>query len=754
MSRVPRNKKKNSGEDGDIYKLEENHLKETYNRVRQEYTVYSGRVKKLEQFYAEGLKEAAKEGKQDDAVDLIKSLNYTFEARSYQFLKLFVERLEGQLQRVYFARIDFLPTGVSANRSDNEKSNFSMQTFGGSQTMSLYIGKHAFYHKDGEYQVMDWRSPIASLYYNYTEPTKEAFYDFPVDVEGKPWVKEHRTVQGALQLRRNIEVSHDNLLAIYDNSLRIDLLSSELNKKAGGALEDIVRTIQKEQDEIIRSDPFRICVVQGTAGSGKTTVAIHRMSYLFYTYKDYLTEHNTLLLSSSKVLVNYVAQTLPELEIYSLARNTLTSFIRKSLKGFGYEIDSRRTFNHKDEYSKQKNSIEFIEGLKRFVEYKKNYIKKEIDRIPQYNDLSMNRYFTRYDIRAPYDIISDMIDAYSDDADAHSEEYKQGNTAVLGRLRGINSVVGRLTKILNLFDPIKFYGEFLRSTYVPNTFEIKFNKNQLSVDDISAVYYIAYKLRGVVPYKSFKHVIVDEAQDLGLLNYLVIDTFVRGNGFTILGDLNQATEDNGSLKSWQDLEYIWDSNDIDYYNIKISYRTTKEIITFAKGILEKFSDFTYLPEPFDRHGSEPVVSTFNNNDEMLDSVVKEVVNMRLAGDFRAVGIIEPNSENAKDTFEKLAKKFADAEKSLGKKLDKDAKFDLVFVDRFFDEFSNNGVFLVPGDLVKGLEFNSVFILDANKELYPNNPISAKRLFVFSTRAINRLYVYGIDEINKLLSPIS
>lgn len=746
MPKVPHTNKQGSDAfvDKSAYQEESTHLKETYKRIHKEYTVYKKQVKKLEKYYEEGLKSAAKEGKLDDAIETLKSMNYTFENRSYRFLKEFVKRLEKQLVTPYFARIDFSPTGVASERSDGGDSGFSIKSFG-TNILNIYIGKHAFFHTDSEFQVMDWRSPIASLYYNYTEPTDNAVYEFPVDVEGKPWVKEVRKVNGNLILRRNIEVDHDNLLAIYDNSLRIDLLTSELNKKSGGALEDIVRTIQKEQDEIIRSDPNKICVVQGTAGSGKTTVAIHRMSYLFYTYKDYITEHNTLLLSSSKVLVNYVAQTLPELEIYSLARNTLTSFIRKSLADFGYEIDSRRTFNHKDKYSKFKNSPEFIEGLKRFVEDKKKWVREEIERIPQYDELSMGRYFVRYDVRAPYDIIDGMIEGYSDDADAYTEEYKQGNPAVLKRLRNVNSAVERLQKIMWLFDPVKFYGEFLRSTYVPDAFAIKFDKNKLSVDDMSAIYYIAHKLRGVTPYKDFKHVVVDEGQDLGILNYLVINTFVRGNGFTILGDLNQATEDNGSLKSWKELELIWDSKDIDYYNIKVSYRTTKEIITFARRILEKFSDFTYLPEPFDRSGENPVVEVFLTRDAMLDKVVNEVMNMRLAGDLRAVGIIEPNDAVVKETYEILNKKFKDVESDL----DKDSRFDLVLVDRFFDEFSNSGVFLIPGNLVKGLEFNSVFILDANSKLYGKDPLSAKKLFVFATRAINRLYVYGVGEVNGL-----
>ena len=696
---------------------EENiHLKQVLSLVTSERDSLDRVVKNLMKSYEDMVKEASESGSLDDSMEMMGQANSMLKERNYKFKKQFLDRLNYQCSKPYFARIDFVPSF-------------------GSNIGSFYIGKHAFVPKDSTYRVSDWRSPIATLYYNYNNPTKDAVYEFLVDNKARPWQMDKKTVKGELKLRRNIELEDGKIIGIYDNNLRIELLTSELQKKSGGQLEDIVRTIQAEQDQIIRTDPEKVCVVQGTAGSGKTTVAIHRLSYLFYTYTDYLTEKNTLLLSSSKVLINYVAKTLPELEIYSLSRDTLSGYLKKILDSYNYTGESRFLTNSHNSYGNIINSKEFKEDIDSYIEDKRKYILSQIEKLPHNEAMQTDLYLKRSVDKPPYELISDMIANFGEYYKELKQEQKERNYTVEDKIDMLDTLLPRLQSLMKDFNPYSEYTLFLKQS---NTSAVKnkveFDPENISVDDISAIYYLALKLRGVVPPKAFKHIIVDEGQDLGVFNYQIIKSLNTGNGFTILGDLNQATENEGQLGSWDHLKEVWNSSEISYFEIKVSYRTTKQIITLARKILEKFKDFTYLPEPFERNGQEPELITVGNRIEMLDLLVKEIKEQRVGGESRSIGIVEFDLDEIKQTSTYLTKN----------------GINHFVVDKNFEDFNKTGVYLVPEKLVKGLEFNTVFVLDPNETvLPPNSPVSAKRLFVACTRAINELYIYNIEKVNAL-----
>lgn len=699
--------------------VEENaHLSGTLKLLQNEKANLSKQVKNLEEKYAEGLKKASQEGRQDDAVEEIKQINEMMYEGDYVFKRRFLERLDNQISTPYFARIDFLPTNSS-------------------KTITVYIGKYAYIPDNFDYRISDWRAPISSVYYNYTNPTKGAFYEFVTPVKHRPWLSEKRKIVGDLILRRNIEIFNGEILGIYDNNLRIDLLTSELSRKSGGKLEDIVKTIQSEQDEIIRADPNNVVVVQGTAGSGKTTVAIHRMSYLFYTYKDYLKEENTLLISSSKVLINYVAQTLPELEIYSLERSTLHDYILKIFNEYGYVINEKTITNINNPKPELRNSEEFLSSLKIFVQEKRKEILYKLKILANNPSLQIEKYLSRFNNYAPYEIIETLIQNYTEDLSELIVEKKNGNFTVEKKISELEFVIKKLALLLKEYEPVNSYKDFL-SYFALNTQNRVALGNKIDLHDLSAIYVLGKYLRGIRPRdKIFKHVVVDEAQEMGLLNLYAVKTLCENGGFTLLGDLNQSSDDGGNIQSWDDLKLVWQESEIKYFEIKVSYRTTKQIISFAKKILQKYPQFIHLPEPFDRDGKEVEKNLYKTRKDLLDKLNFQIQHIRKSGDQSAIGIIEFDPNKIPDTSKILS------ELGIQNKI----------IDQEFDEFDGSGVYVVSPDLVKGLEFNSVFIIDPNEKVLQISPKSAKKLFVAVTRAINNLYIMSIEKENELLDDI-
>jgi len=279
--------------------------------------------------------------------------------------------------------------------------------------------------------------------------------------------------------------------------------------------------------------------------------------------------------------------------------------------------------------------------------------------------------------------------------------------------------------MLKAFRPIELYNEFVGLK--------KFDKRNIDIDELSIMYLLVDNLYGLDQTK-YKQVIVDEGQDLSLINYVAIKNLSEGLGITILGDLNQSTEDEMGLKDWQDLEEIFAKESITYHEIKISYRTTKQIIELAKSILQKFPAFKHLPEPFRREGEIPKIINFKNKIDLLTQISKDIESINSDNHQRSIGIIEPDQNQMDDTAHLL----------------KSLNIDYIMVDEMFEDFNSAGIYLIPQSLVKGLEFDTVFLIDPNEKIFPKTPIGAKKLFVSCTRSINRLFIYGILKTNSLL----
>lgn len=699
----------------DPVKHEQKHLEKTIEPIKEEKIEVKKELKKLEKDYEEGIKEIAKEGRLDEKMEMLGALNKTMSSRSYEYKReKLLKRLESQVNNPYFARIDYTFKG------DKHSSTF-------------YIGRYA-YLPSTQYKIIDWRSPVASLYYNYNEPTENAKYSFILEDYGRRELKE---VEGSIDLRRNLEIEKSKILAIYDNSLRVNLLATKIKEKSGGVLKDIVETIQHTQNLIIREDPYKVCIIQGTAGSGKTTISIHRISYILYTYKEEIKENNFLLFSSSKVLINYITSTLPELEIFALERDTLESYLYRTLNQNNFKL-SKQITEKKDKHSIEKNKMQFINYLKKYCEEVEKDIVKELQKQHFYTELNYNTAFTRMGNLPLFERIKTVYTNTIGRQKDLTKELNKGNYTVEDELYYIDEAVKFLRNLNKEVEPIHLYGLILAEYNRKQGTSVKFNKNKLNIDDLSALFIIArHFYRTTYNEKQFKQIVVDEAQDMGLINYYAIKNIYSYNkiGYTILGDLNQSTKEYGKIQSWEDLDNIFNKEQIQFYEIKISYRTTKQIVDIARKVLSKIPDIKHLPHPFERDGEEPTFEKFTNKKDLIKKIANQVRELRKNGDDKAIGIIETDHEHMQETHKELIR----------------SKVECKIIDDKFENFNGSDIYLVSEKLVKGLEFDTVFIIDPNNKEFKVEQTDAKRLFVCITRAINNLYIYSFNPLSKLLA---
>src|SRR3989344_6523193 len=181
----------------------------------------------------------------------------------------------------------------------------------------IYIGK--FGYTENKPLITDWRAKIALVYYRYRYPQKNVTYDTPDGVEKRD-----------LLLKRTFEVDKGVLVKYYNNDIQLDeteIIIDKIKSRTGGVLEDIVETIQEGQLDIIEADPRQVCIVQGCVGSGKSTVAIHKLSHIFFNFPNVIHPERALLIAKNQILVGYLSTLFPKLGIFDINYKTLRELI-------------------------------------------------------------------------------------------------------------------------------------------------------------------------------------------------------------------------------------------------------------------------------------------------------------------------------------------------------------------------------------------------------------------------------------------
>jgi DNA helicase II / ATP-dependent DNA helicase PcrA len=603
-----------------------------------------------------------------------------------------LEELETLIKEPFFSRIDLHDTETN-------------------ETKEFYIGKFGYSEKDPV--VTDWRAKVASVYYRYRFPQKGVFYDTPGGREVRD-----------LKLKRTYEIDSGKILKYYNNDLQLDeneLISEKVEKRTGGVLEDIISTIQESQLDIIESDPRQITVVQGCVGSGKSTVAIHKLSHIFFNYPKLIRPERSLLIAKNQILVGYLSTLFPKLGIFNVTYKTLRDLVvnivyREKLK-IKVDLDlteDTASFDMKV-YDKVEKSAEALhlefedrindifkpEELEPFGGYKYS---QKITVLENINDISK-------------DLEEELIfqkQALKENPDSTRSWFHKEN-------------VKSLRKIMTRLGTLE--GELTRKSFPKILKEFDINVSETLGYYKSLVYlYLYARIIGFKELKKYEYCVVDEGQDFSILEYLVLKNFVLRGRFAIFGDLNQSLEQDG-VTSWKLIsKIIPEARNPQVFELETNYRSTKPIIDLANKILSPYTK-KYLPKSINRRGKDPTIENLASQEEMVAEFETNVRSDLETLD-KSIGIICFNRDILEKTEEILKKSKVPKKKLLI--LDSKKKI----------EYLPKGVYLMNFEDCKGLEFAKVYVLGLNLDEV-SNVETARKAFVAVTRAMNELSVYGV-----------
>ena len=580
----------------------------------------------------------------------------------------------------YFGRIDF--------KEDNL------------DTRKVYIGI-ANVEKDLNYIIYDWRSPIASLFYDYSKG--KAKYTAP---DGE--------IKGEILLKRQYKIEGKKLLRVFDNNLNIvdDMLQEVLSSSSSDKMKNIVNTIQQEQNEIIRNISNKNLIVQGIAGSGKTSVALHRIAFLLYKIKN-LKSSNVLIFSPNKIFSEYISNVLPELGEENTSETTFSEFAShyikefKSVESFSGFIEKYYTNKRDDEdLIRFKLSNKMIKVIENYVqEIDKNI--KIIDNIETKFSLIEKEYLNyllkdRYNKMPIFERMDYIAEHLCNKLGLISKKDKISITKKIKEVLSIKPDYKKLYKDLFISD--SFSSSFNKSI------NLKLNSKVINYDDALCFIYLKGLLNGF-PYSNLiKQVVIDEAQDYNEMQYIILTKIFKRASFTLLGDVNQTINPYQKYDSLEVLKNILDGN-TKYVELSKTYRSSKEIIEFTNKILNLKHVSAIRKEE-----SVPVIK--RDDDKYLKNDINYLKNK-----YKSLAIITKDMLDAIRLYDLL----------------KDDYKDISLVTNNSSKF-NRDLIIIPSYLSKGLEFDSVISYTSKNNLYTKK--EKYLYYVVLTRCQHELIVYN------------
>lgn len=620
-----------------------------------------------------------------------------------------LSRHEKACKKPYFGRIDF----CDAN---------------GRQEESYYIGRVGIARENMEPAVIDWRTPVASVYYE--NAMGRGIYT--VSSEG--------TYEIDLRRKRSYEIEDDRLKDFYDLDVvaNDDLLTKYLSKNKTEVLGEIIATIQKEQNRIIRCSPRTNMIVQGAAGSGKTTVAMHRISYILYNYADEFRPEDFYIIGSNRILLNYITGVLPELDVYGARQMTMEQlFIRLLYEDWNADKYAVRSVDKNDARNSVKGKMQWFSELEAFC---KDYERREIPADPVYMEKT-----------GVLLVGSNMIDTYLASNPLMSMQSKRLMLNEILYSKYENEILGKNVS----FTPeekkalekryrfcygkdewkgslYELYRDFLLSQR-QNGYDIDISEDAFDVYDLAALAYLYKRIKEIDPVREATHVIIDEAQDFGMMAYASLHYCMRGCTYTIMGDTSQNIHFQYGLNDWEELKKLILTGDYDKFCLlRKSYRNTVEIAEFATEIL-RHGDFSIYPvEPIIRHGAAVKIECIRERGALIRACADTLLKWKGAG-YETLAVICREEKEA----ERVAKELREYVPIK----------DLIGEETTFGV----GIMVLPVVYTKGLEFDAVLIFDPSEEKYPNDNGHVKMLYVTATRALHELAVLYQRSLTPLIA---
>ena len=562
-------------------------------------------------------------------------------------------------------------------------------------TYDIYMALTYLKDKDYDNILYDWRSPICSLFYDYEIG--------PCQYQVDDYIHE-----GKLLKKRQYIIENRNLMSVFDNSLNIDdeLLQKVIAASDNEKMKNIVNTIQAEQNRIIRNLDDHNLIVQGIAGSGKTSVALHRIAFLLYRINN-LRSNNVLIFSPNKIFSEYISNVLPELGEANTLETTFSDYLSYFLKEYKC-IESFPAFISKYykgdkselEIIKYKQSREIIKDLDHYIDYlTHNFnITKDIT-LDKINEVSKHELeFLLKDKYSRFPLAERIEEA----AKYLSLKYYGTPGKRKGPIRKL--IKDSINISLNIKD---LYRDFFQSDFVKYKLTIK-STQMIDYADALLVAYLKGKLFGF-PYNNYiKQVVIDEAQDYNYLQYMIIKELFKKADFTILGDVNQNINPYYQYESLLELSEIF--TDSNYLELLKTYRSTKEIIEYTNQIL----NLDYVNAIKKSNHKDVLI---RNVQDSKQSLLSDIHNLTTT--YKSLAIITKEDSEALEVYNLLKD---DLNISL---LTEDSK-----------EFIKDLV-VVPSYIAKGLEFDSVIIIDKDKSFKQNKYL----YYVACTRAREELVIY-------------
>jgi len=665
-----------------------------------------------------------------------------------------IRNLDKALKNPYFARVDFKEKDLSTSLS------------------KIYIGKTNVFDEESNVVVIDWRAPISSIYYDGEIGDTE--YECPEGI-----------IKGELLLKRQYNIQEAELIEYNDIDITTndELLGKVLDENSDVRLKNIVATIQKEQNKIIRSSMFKPLIVQGVAGSGKTTVAIHRIAYLIYTYEKELKPEEILIIAPNKFFLGYIKNSLPDLGVDYVIQQTFEEFLLDIINEKISIEDSNekltRIINNKNdietrliiESSKFKTSLmykdlidEYLDNLnknlikedfkiadiviftkqelkdllfdnyerfslKERVERLQNFIKNKVaslsesilDKITEKRREKLSKIDSSLSIDEQQNIRKKIFE--ETEYEINSLLKNKGNKLVTDYIKKIKipSIIETYKKIVTDIELLNKYANIELSKYISNITLEKLKKKKLEYEDLASIMHLHYKIIGINDKIKLKHIVIDEAQDFGEFHFYALNEILQKNkSLTILGDIAQGIYEYRGTNNWEIINEKIFNKEANIEYLNQSYRTTENIMNEANKVLEKKKDEMKVNLAKCISRKGEAVRFYNvNNFEEKLKIIYERIDNIKQRGIKNIAIISKDENEGIKLYEQISKQYTDTQMISEKSI----------------EYSG-GITILPSYYSKGLEFDAVIIPDYNS--YKDTILDTKLLYVSLTRAMHLL----------------
>lgn len=669
----------------------------------------------------------------------------------------------------YFARIDFLRDGQS-------------------QHEVMYIGKTSLYSRENQEQIIvDWRSPIANLYYEGRLG----------DVEYHAYGKDYK---GHLSLKRQIMIEEGELKELRDIDLTTtdELLQESLAKSSNNRLTEIITTIQEEQNRIIRADLNKPIIVQGGAGSGKTTIALHRISYFIYQFKENFQPEQLMIIAPSGLFLHYIAEALPELGVERIRQTTFQDYVLKCLALPLQVIADDKLVKVIEAEDQQEvlttGKASSLKGSEAFQTIIANYVKKissaflpdkdfyvdkfrlfsrkkfislfqeDYQYLPIYRRIDKLKAILQNDVRIKKKQMLQKIEQYYDERiekalyrGKDAEKRRRYVTEALDkkdeRMKAIKgSIRNAVNQYMSQFPRKKLLDHYHQLFTDPKELvrlsenriskaeaeqmctysTAQFKKKKYEREDLALLLFLQVQLYGIDKEHRAKNIVIDEAQDYSFMELLALKRANDTDMFTLVGDLAQGIHSYRSIASWETVvsKILPRAT---YAELQKSYRTTVEIMESANNVIAMLPQKFPAVNPVVRHGEPPQFIIRQDDAAFVEQLEKRVEQLRGEG---------------YKTFAMIGKTMNDCRKL--QQLFQQHSSESVTLLEERDTIPKDQVVIVPTYLVKGLEFDAVIIFSLEEQYERNSELDLKLLYVAMTRPLHRLYFYGKSKEEFLL----